>query len=174
MPVSEVGGDAWTLIDLLIGLGLALSMIVGIWRGFVMEVMSLAAWMVSYFVAQWWGADMAQHVPVGKPGSSINQAAGMLVVFVLVWVAWALVSWAISKVIRASALSGADRALGAGFGLMRGVIVALLVCTLVNLTPLANWEVWQSSRSVVWLNVLLKGLTPLLPEQVVKFLPEQS
>ena len=44
MPVSEVGGDAWTLIDLLIGLGLALSMIVGIWRGFVMEVMSLAAW----------------------------------------------------------------------------------------------------------------------------------
>ena len=174
MSVTEAAANAWTLIDLVIGLGLLVSMAVGVWRGLVVEVMSLAAWLVSYFLAQWWGADMAAHVPVGAPGSSVNQAAGMLVVFVLAWIAWALVSWAAGKIIRASALSGADRTMGAVFGLMRGVIVALLVCTLVNLTPLAKWELWQSSRSVVWLNVLLRGLTPILPEQVVKFLPEQS
>lgn len=174
MPVSDVGADAWTLIDLMVGMGLLLSMFVGVWRGFVMEMMSLFAWVVAYFLAHWFGADMAQHVPVGKPGSPVNQAAGIVVVFVLAWLAWAVVAWAASKVIRASVLSAADRALGAGFGLIRGVIVALVVCTVVDMTPLATWDVWQSSRSVAWLNVLLKGLTPLLPEQVVKFLPEQS
>ncbi|MGE5451773.1 MAG: CvpA family protein [Acidobacteriota bacterium] len=174
MPVSDVGANAWTLIDLLVGVGLLLSMLVGLWRGFVMEVMSLLAWVVAYFLAHWFGADMAQHVPVGKSGSPVNHAAGMVVVFVLAWLAWAMVAWAIGKVIRASVLSAADRALGAGFGLIRGVIVALVVCTVVDMTPLSTWDVWQSSRSVVWLNVLLKGLTPLLPEQVVKFLPEQS
>ncbi len=174
MPVSEAGAEAWTLIDLVFGLGLLVSMLVGAWRGLVMEVMALLAWLVGYFLAQWWGADMALHVPVGQPGSAINQAAGMLVVFVLTWVGWALVAWAAGRIIRASSLSGADRTLGAVFGLLRGVLVALVVTTLVGLTPLAEWNVWQSSRSVDWLNVLLRGLTPLLPEQVVKFLPEQS
>ena len=107
--MTEAAANAWTLIDLVIGLGLLVSMAVGVWRGLVVEVMSLAAWLVSYFLAQWWGADMAAHVPVGAPGSSVNQAAGMLVVFVLAWIAWALVSWAAGKIIRASALSGADR-----------------------------------------------------------------
>lgn len=171
--MPDTGADAWTIIDLLVGLGLLLSTVVGIWRGLVTEVMSLAAWVVAYFLAQWFGPDMAGSVPVGLPGSSVNLAAGMVVVFVLAWLAWALISWAISKVIRASALSAADRALGAGFGLMRGVIVALLVCTVVNMTPLSKWQVWQASRSVAWLDVLLKGLRPVLPEQVVKFLPEQ-
>lgn len=174
MPVSDVGANAWTLIDLVVGLGLLLSMVVGLWRGLVVEVMSLLAWLVAYFLCQWWGADMATHIPVGQPGSSVNQAAGMLIVFVLAWIGWALVAWAAGKVIRASALSAADRAMGAAFGLLRGVVVALVACTLVNLTPLAKWDLWQSSRSVAWLNVLLKGVTPLLPEQVVKFLPEQS
>lgn len=172
--MSEVVDNAWTLVDLLVGLGLLLSMFVGLWRGLVVELMALFAWVVAYFLAHWYGGEMAVHVPVGVAGSSVNHAAGMVVVFVLAWLAWAMVSWAAGKVIRASVLSSTDRALGAVFGLIRGVVVALVVCTVVGMTPLATWDVWQSSRSVAWLNVLLKGLTPLLPEQVVKFLPEQS
>ena len=70
--------------------------------------------------------------------------------------------------------SGADRLLGSFFGLARGVVVALVVCTLVSMTPLAKWEPWQASRGVAWLQIFMTGLRPVLPEQVIKFLPEQS
>ena len=92
----------------------------------------------------------------------------------LAWLVWALLSWGVTQLTRESPLNGPDRVLGAGFGLARGVVVALLVATLVNMTPLAQWGPWQSSRGVAWLAVLLDGLRPVLPGQVVKFLPEQS
>jgi membrane protein required for colicin V production len=171
--VTEAGSYAWTLVDLALAVGLGLSVIVGAWRGFVTEVMSLAGWGVAYFAAHWLGPAGATMVPVGEPGSRLNMLAGMVVVFALAWLAWALISWAVSQMVRATVLSGPDRLLGAGFGLMRGVVVALVLVTLVSMTPLATWQPWQASRGVAWLEVVLQGLRPILPAQVVKFLPER-
>lgn len=171
--VSEAGAHAWTLIDLVLALGLGLSVIVGAWRGLLVEVLSLAGWGVCYLAAQWFGPQGSALLPVGEPGSRVNVLGGMLLVFVLAWLCWALLSWALGKVIRATVLSGPDRLFGAGFGLVRGVVVALVVATLVNMTPLARWQPWQTSRGVAVLSVIWQGLRPVLPEQVVQFLPEQ-
>ena len=170
--VTQAGSSAWTLIDLIFIVGLGLSVLVGAWRGLVTEMLSLAGWLVTYFCAQWFGPAAGQWVPVGEPGSRPNVVAGMVVVFVLVWLGWALVSWAVSQIVRASALSGPDRLMGAVFGLMRGLLVGLVVVTLVSLTPIAKWEPWVQSRSVGWMHVLLEGLRPMLPAAVLQYLPE--
>ena len=170
--VTQAGSSAWTLIDLILLIGLGLSVIVGAWRGLVTEMLSLAGWLVAYFGAQWFGPAAGQWVPVGEPGSRLNVVAGMVVVFVLAWLVWALLSWALVQVVRASALSGPDRAMGAVFGLMRGLLVALVVVTLVSLTPIAKWTPWQQSRGVAWMQVLLDGLRPMLPAEVLQYLPE--
>ncbi|MDO9238068.1 MAG: CvpA family protein [Aquabacterium sp.] len=171
--MTEAGAYVWTLIDLVLLVGLGLSVVVGAWRGLLTELLALAGWGVSYFAAQWFGPVGAAWVPVGHAGSRLNLLAGMIVVFVLAWLAWSLISWALTNMIRASVLSAPDRLFGAIFGLMRGVVVALAVTTLVTMTPLATWEPWHASRGVTWLQVLLQGLRPVLPEQVLKFLPEQ-
>lgn len=172
--VNEVGGGTWSLIDLILMIGLGLSMIVGIWRGFLKEVMALMGWAVAYFMAQWFGPQGAAMVPVGEPGSKMNLVAGMVVVFVLTWLCWALLSWAVTQVVRESGLGGADRLLGGVFGLARGVLVALVIVTVASMTPLIGWEPWQTSRGVAWLQILLEGLRPVLPEQVIEYLPKQS
>lgn len=171
--VSESGAYAWTLPDLILLVGLGLSVVVGAWRGLVTEMLSLAGWGVSYFSAQWFGADMGAVLPVGEAGQRLNVLAGMIVVFVLAWLGWALLSWALTQVVRASPLSAPDRVLGAGFGFMRGVVVALAVVTLLGMTPVAKWPSWQASRGVAWMQVILKGLRPVLPDQVRQYLPEQ-
>jgi membrane protein required for colicin V production len=172
--VTPLAASAWTLVDLLLGIGLALSVLVGLWRGLVTEMMSLLGWGVAYFAAQWLGPSASGMVPIGELGSRTNVVAGMVVAFVLVWVVWALLSWAIVQAVRASVLSGPDRLMGAVFGLMRGLVVALVVATLVSMTPIARWEPWQTSRGVAWLEVLMRGLRPILPAQVVQFLPAQA
>ncbi|MDE2400610.1 MAG: CvpA family protein [Burkholderiales bacterium] len=164
---------SWTLVDVVLALGLVVSVIVGLWRGLVTEVLALLGWVVGYFAAQYLGPTAASMIPVGAPGSRVNVISGMLVVFVLAWIAWALLSWALAQLIRGSVLSGPDRLMGAFFGLLRGVLVALLVCTVVSMTPLAGWAPWHESRGVAVLHDFLTGLRPVLPEQVVKFLPER-
>lgn len=171
--MTESLGSAWTLVDVALALGLFLSVIVGAWRGFATEVLALLGWAVAYFAAQWYGPAGAELVPVGESGSRLNLIAGMLVVFVLAWLVWALISWAVAQMIKGSVLSGPDRVLGAGFGLLRGLLVALIVCTVVSMTPVREWAPWHASRGVAGLQILLAGIRPVLPEQVVKFLPEQ-
>ena len=41
----------WILLGVLLA-----SMVVGLWRGLVYEVLSLAGWVAAFFVAQWWAS----------------------------------------------------------------------------------------------------------------------
>ena len=52
--------------------------------------------------------------------------------------------------------------------------MALVVVTVVRATPLAQWEPWLASSGVQWLEMVFQGLRPVLPEQVIEFLPAQS
>ena len=168
--MTDAGG-AWSLIDVIMAVGLGLSVIVGLWRGLVTELLSLAGWAVSYFMAQWFGPTAGEMLPVGEPGSRLNLVAGMVVVFVLAWLCWALLSWAVVQVVRASVLSGPDRLMGAVFGLLRGVLVILAVVTLLSLTPVAKWAPWKQSRGVALTHVLIDGMRPMLPAKVIEYLP---
>ena len=49
---------------------LLLSLGLGLWRGFVLEVLALVGWVVAYFAAQWLAPQWAPHLPLGEPGSS--------------------------------------------------------------------------------------------------------
>jgi len=60
-------------------------------------------------------------------------------------------------------LSVLDRALGAGFGFARGVLILLVVALIVTWTPVSRSPAWQSSRGAAWLGAVLGGLKPLWP-----------
>jgi membrane protein required for colicin V production len=169
--IAPVATSAWSIVDMALALGLFLSVLVGAWRGLVTEMLSLFGWGVAYFAAQWWGPRAGASVPVGEVGSRVNVLAGMMVVFISAWIAWAVVSWALRQIVKASGLSGTDRLLGAVFGLIRGVLVALVVFTLVSMTPMTQWAPWHDAKAVPWLGVVLDGLRPMLPDDVVKYLP---
>lgn len=156
----------WVLLG-----GLVLSVLVGAWRGLVIEVLALLGWLVAYLAARLLGPDVAAYLPIGEAGSMLNAVAGMVVAFVLAWISWSVLSWAVGRLIRASVLSAPDRVLGAGFGLLRGLVVALLLCVLVSMTPLAKVDVWQASVGVAWLQTALAEMRPMLPPELLPYLP---
>ena len=168
LPTLSVAGS-W--LDWLIVAGLLLSVFVGAWRGLVIEVMALMGWVVAYVASQALGGEVSRQLPVGEPGSPVNVLAGMVVAFVLAWMVWALLSWLVGRAVRASVLSTPDRVLGAGFGCVRGLVVAMILCVVVSMTPLAKAAVWQSSQGVLWLQAGLLAIRPVLPPQVLSYLP---
>jgi membrane protein required for colicin V production len=150
---------------------LVLSTLVGIVRGLVSEVMSLLGWFVAYVVARMFAADIAPLLPVGQPGSQVNFGAGFAAVFVGTLIFWAICSWLVRMLLRASPLSGIDRLLGAVFGLVRGLVLLLAVAIVANLTPLAKSASWHDSVGAHWLDSALAGLRPWLPPQLSERLP---
>jgi membrane protein required for colicin V production len=158
-------------VDIVLACVLALSVIVGLVRGVVFEVLSLLGWFVAYFAAQWLAADLAPHIPVGKPGSGINHAAAFAAIFVAALLVWALGSRLLRLLIHATPLGVPDRLFGGVFGLLRGTVLLLAVATVISLTPLIKSPVWQASQGAQWLQVALNGLRPVLPPQLLQHLP---
>lgn len=161
-------------VDIVMLAILAISMVVGFVRGFVFEVLSLLGWVAAYWVAQWFASDMAVYIPVGKPGSALNHAVGFAVLFIAVLLLWAILSRLLRFLIHASPLSIPDRALGAGFGLLRGFMILLVAATVVALTPLSKSPAWRASQGAPWLHAAMEGLRPLLPAELSKYLPAPS
>ncbi|HWP18317.1 MAG TPA: CvpA family protein [Burkholderiaceae bacterium] len=162
----ELGWVDWALLALLV-----LSTVVGIVRGLTFEVLSVLGWVAAYMGAQWATPQVAPSVPVGLPGSALNHLATFALLFVAVLFLWGVLAWLVKKLVRASLLSTADRLLGAGFGLVRGLLIALVVATLVMWTPLAHSQAWRESHGAAMLRQVLFGLKPLMPRELAQHLP---
>lgn len=150
---------------------LLLSLGLGLWRGFVLEALALIGWVAAYFAAQWLAPQWAPHLPLGEPGSNLNYAASFAVAFMAVLIGWGLASRVLRLLVNATPLRGADRVLGAAFGLLRGVLLLMVLATLVAQTPVAESDPWSRSQGAQWLAVAMQGLKPLLPPDIAQFLP---
>ncbi len=150
---------------------LALSVVVGLFRGLVFELMSLAGWIVAYFAAVWYAPVAAPHIPVGSPGSAINHSAAVLACFLGALLAWSLLARLVRLLISATPLTVPDRMLGGAFGLVRGAVVLLAAATVVTLTPAAQSPAWKESVGAQWLAVTVQGIKPLLPAELAQWLP---
>ncbi|MES2878975.1 MAG: CvpA family protein [Pseudomonadota bacterium] len=156
----------------LIFLGVLLaSLLLGAWRGLVYEVLSVLSWIAAFFLAQWFAPDVAQKLPASVSGEALRYAVGFLLVFVLSVFAGGLVTKLIQKLFAAVGLQPADRALGAAFGLIRGVVLLLAATVVVGMTPMQSSAWWQESVGAGITVAALKGLKPVLPEEFGRYLP---
>lgn len=158
-------------LDWIFAAVLVASMLIGAWRGLVFEVLSLMGWVASFFVAQWFADDMAALLPMGESADALRYAAGFVVVFVGAVFAFGFLSWLAKKMVEAIGLRPADRALGAIFGVLRGMVLLLAAAVVAGLTPLGEAGWWQESQGAPILAEVLRGLKPALPDEFGRHLP---
>ncbi len=164
-----MSGVAW--VDAVFGALVLVSVGVGLARGLVYELMGLAGWVVAYFGGAWLAPLAAPWIPVGVPGSALNHSAALLLCFLAVLIAWGLLARVLRWLVSATPASLADRVLGGVFGLLRAALLAMALATVVLLTPAAQSPLWQASVAVPWIVVAVKGVRPLLPPELSRWLP---
>ena len=150
---------------------LGLSLLLGLWRGLVQEVLSLAGWVAAFYLSQIYAPQAAAWLPMEGSSQMLRYAAGFVVVFMAVLVATALVSWTLKKLLSAVGLGLLDRMFGSVFGLMRGVVLLLAVTVFVGMTPMRETDAWKQSQGAQWLQEFLHVLKPVLPADFGKYLP---
>lgn len=134
-----------SLVDVLFGLVVAVSLLVGVWRGLLRELLSVLSWLVAGYVAWRFHGVLMQPLESVIASAGARQAAAVLLLFIAAVVVLALLSHLLVSLLKSSPLRGTDRALGAVFGAVRGVVLIASAVLLVEATPLQNSLWWQES-----------------------------
>lgn len=149
---------------------LLLSFLLGVWRGLVHELLSLVSWIAAFILAQWLAPSVADNLPLTGASEMMRYAAGFVLVFVGVVFAVSLAARLVKMMLESVGLRPVDRALGAVFGLLRGVVLLLSATVVIQMTPFKSSQDWRESASAGIATAALAGLKPLLPQEFGKYL----
>ena len=147
------------------------SLLLGVWRGLVYEVLSALSWIAAFILAQWLAPEVAHKLPLGGVSEALRYVAAFALVFVLAAFAGGMLATLVKMLFAAVGLQPVDRVLGAAFGLVRGVVLLLAATVVIGMTPLQTSTWWQQSVGAGITLAALKGLKPVLPEEFGKYLP---
>ena len=122
---------------------LVLSLLVGLWRGLIYEVLSLLGWPIAFVLSSLSAAGIAPLLPIAQ--EELRVTAAYALVFIAVLIVWAIVARLIAKLLKAIGSDWTDRAMGGLFGVLRGGLVVLVLVWLAGLTHVPEQTFWRSS-----------------------------
>ncbi len=153
---------------------LLLSVLMGLMRGFVGEVLALACWVLAFWVAWEYGPPLADAFSASISVPSVRVMLGYAICFITVLIAGAILGFLLRKLVAGSGLSGSDRLLGMVFGLVRGLALITLVVFMIGFTPFQRDPWWHESRLLPSFQNGARWLGSRLPAEVARYLPTAS
>ncbi len=151
------------IIDIIIALALVVSVVIGLLRGFVKEVFSIATLVVAIWAALYFGPAVGEFSPSWLSSDELQVWFGRLIIFFVVSVVGGLIGWGASKLIHIALLGGIDRLFGAMFGFLRGVILTALLIIGGQFAGFDNDEWWLESRLLPHFEVVADWIKVMAP-----------
>lgn len=135
-------GSSLNPVDVAVAVVLLISALMAFARGFVREVLSVAAWVGAAFATLWLFPIAAPYLRVYISTQYVADGVTILGVFTLALIVLSMLTSAVSGKVQESSLSAIDRSLGFAFGVVRGAV-------LVSLAFL--FAAWLWPEQPVWL-----------------------
>jgi membrane protein required for colicin V production len=157
-----------TIFDYVVIGIVGLSLLFGLWRGVVGEVIALLAWVLAIFAAVEFGGKVGQMLFTGIADPAVRMLAGCVTIFVGVLVVMALVRMAVRSMVKALGLSVSDRLLGMVFGLVRGVLVTMVLVGLGGMTAAPKQAWWRDATLAPPLETAVMAVRTWLPDDLAK------
>lgn len=163
-------------IDYFILTVLGISVLAGLLRGLVKEVISLLTWIAAFFVSAYFSSSLANSFTSSQQvqsmlnstnggqhsASLLSLGVSYVALFVGTLLAGTLINYFISSAVETGGISFANRFLGGIFGLIRGILVIFVMTFLVQLTPVGAQPVWSQSQFVVALQPAIHWLDEIV------------
>jgi membrane protein required for colicin V production len=152
-----------TGLDYAVLVVLLASVLWGVWRGFVREVISLAAWVLAFLGANLFAGPLGELLPKALSTPEIRVLIAFIAVFIVILAICALLARLLSRLVKVAGLGELDRTLGGVFGLARALLILLAFALLAGLTALPRQPLWRDSVSGAPLAQAALALKPWLP-----------
>ena len=140
-------------------------MLIGVWRGFIREVLSLVSWVLAFWVAFTFAqtASIWFENLVDKP--SLRVVAAFAALFIATLLVAGLIGFLIYRLLAATGVTGTDRGLGALFGMARGVAVIAVIVLVADMTGFSQEPWWRQSVLAGYFQPATALLKDLLPAE---------
>jgi membrane protein required for colicin V production len=157
-----------TGFDIIVLLIVAVAAIGGFMRGFVQEVLSLAAWILAILAIRFLHTDLTE-ILVGYIGTVTSAALLAFALLLLIpYAAMKLIAGRLGQASRNSIIGPFDRVLGFGFGAVKGVVIVIAAFSLLVLGYDTVWgpdgrpEWIRNARSYSFVNAGSEAMVQLI------------
>jgi membrane protein required for colicin V production len=159
------------------------SMVAGLWRGLIYEVLSLSSYLLALAITYTYTAQVAEWMPPEGASLAWRKVESAVLVFACALLVFGLLARLLKRLVQLSPLGLVDRLLGGAYGLARGVVALVLISMLVTaIPPLAQEPDWANSYGATRLLELRQKAPPglrelqqriqsVLPPEVARHLP---
>jgi membrane protein required for colicin V production len=157
-----------TGLDIIALLVVGIAAVGGFMRGFVQEVLSLAAWILAIAAIHYLHTDMTEFLSryIGTPTSAAMLAFALLLL--IPYAAMKLIAGRLGNASRNSIIGPFDRVLGFGFGAVKGMIMVVIAFSLLVLGYDTVWSAegrpdWiRNARSYPFINAASDAMVQLI------------
>lgn len=157
-------------VDLVILAVIMLSAVISFTRGFYREAMSLGTWLLAITVTLLYTSRFSVLLPIDtvqSPQARATISAASLFVGSLIM--GGVINWVFERVMARSKIGALDRAIGVGFGIIRGVIIVSLLVLAANLVPELKQEVWwRNSAALPQFQKIAQSMHAKLPDGIAQ------
>lgn len=157
-----------TGFDYVVAAIILVSVLLALWRGLVREVLALVGWVAAVVAAVLYSSGIAALLPAAWGGPGARYLIAFALTFVVTLLAFGVLAWLLSRLLRAIGLGLLDRMLGAVFGFARGVTIVLVLVLFAGLTTLPQREWWKSAAFSPPLETAVMAMRPWLPMEFAK------
>lgn len=140
---------------------LLVSLLIGLWRGLLYEVLSLLGWPIAFVLSKLFAGSIAPLLPMVQEATRITAAYALL--FIAALIAWGILTRLISRLLKSIGSDWTDRAMGGLFGVLRGGLVVLVLAWLAGLTQIPEQPFWRgalTSKTLEDIALLTKAWLP--------------
>lgn len=151
-----------TWFDYIILLITLVSVVLGLIKGVLREVVSLVSLILASVLSFRYG-DVAGSLFSWWSSETVRYIAGFITIFLVILIIGVLIGITLKNMAKGIGLGGLDHGLGAFFGLIRGMFFSLILIFLVANTAASSSDWFQQSATRQWAHsviVWLKTFTP--------------
>lgn len=149
---------------------LGLSVLIGLWRGLVSELLALVIWSVAFWVAWTFGPSVSMYFAHSISLPSARVFVGYGICFIGVLIFGAIVRVVVRQLLYSTGLSGTDRLLGTVFGFARGVLLVTLMVFLLGFTAFTRDPWWRESSLLPQFKGVAAWMGESMPDSVRHYL----
>ena len=166
--MTDVAGSGPAMVDIVILAVMAISLVFGLFRGLLRELLSLVSWVLAFWIAYRYSANVAEIIDRALQNPTLSQAVSAVLVFVIVLVALMVLTSLIAKAFKATGLAGIDRILGGLFGLGRGVVILLAALILASHTGAVEQDWYNASTIIPMFDRALDWMAAYAPAEALE------
>jgi membrane protein required for colicin V production len=145
---------------------IVLSVLTGCIRGFFKELISLSIWIIAGWLSFLYAKPVAMWLSTYIHDATIRIASSYVIIVVSTLIAGGLCSSIISFIMHRTGLSGTDRLLGFGFGIVRGVFIVALFMVVLRVTGMPVDDYQEKSLFYKHFEPIVNWMYQYVPDMI--------